>query len=163
MRFARDISTREIHFSAKSTDPQIEDEGVTMKAIMINSKEKSVHYVDLSTNSESRMSEMHDRLECSTFTIGATYPNGDVLFVDDEGLLSLTDESMFFRLDSFQMLAGNGILVGPEIEFNNGTWTVKDVETLIEDIRVTFHKYTELNPRPRPFMEVIDFPEDWGE
>jgi hypothetical protein len=132
-----------------------------MKAIFINSKEKSVHYIELSTNSNSRIAEMYDRLECKCFTTGASYPNGDILFVDDEGLLSLTDESMFFRLDSFQILAGNGILVGPEIEFDDGTWTVQDVGTLIEHIKVTFHKYTELNPRPEPFMEVVDWPEEW--
>lgn len=109
-----------------------------MKAIFINSKEKSVHYVELSSNSESRIAEMHDRIECKCFTAGASYPNGDVLFVDDEGLLTLTEESMFFRLDSFQVLAGNGLIVGPEKEFDDGTYTVENVQTPIENIKVNF-------------------------
>lgn len=109
-----------------------------MKAIFINSKLKVFYEIDLSSNSDNRMAEMHDRLECNIFTTGASYPNGDILFVDDEGLLSLTDKSMFFKLDDFEFLAGNGILIGPETEFDDGAWTVEDVQTSIKDIKVNF-------------------------
>lgn len=109
-----------------------------MKAIFINSKEQSVHEIELSTNQEARMAEMYDRLECRMFEIGQYFNNGDVLFVDEEGLLTATNESMFFSINNNQPLIGNGLILGDEVDLDNGSYTINDHLTKIESLNIKF-------------------------
>ena len=47
------------------------------------------------------------------YTSGPRLANRDGFLVDDEGLLTLTDESKFFMFDGYpNPLAGNGLLLG---------------------------------------------------
>src|ERR1700761_9633483 len=46
------------------------------------------------------------------------WPSGDVLYVDEEGLFK--DNEFFGLAERYdQLLAGNGLMVGPEIDVNN--------------------------------------------
>ena len=82
------------------------------------------------------MSDIYDRLNCRTFAIGHYFDNGDVLFVDDEGLLAIDDDTTFFQFKGSQVFAGNGIIIGPETETEDGKYTIHDCRT--EDIEVEF-------------------------
>ena len=54
--------------------------------------------------------EISENIGCDLFCVGRTLPNGDTLFVDDEGFMkeSVTRGFMF----DGQFFAGNGILLG---------------------------------------------------
>ncbi len=109
-----------------------------MKAIMINSQLKTVYNCHLSKKREASSAELYDRLECRTFAIAHTFKRGDALFVDDEGMLDMNDETTFFQVEGCQVLAGNGVIMGPEIEFDDGDYTVEDVTFPIEDLKIKF-------------------------
>ncbi len=109
-----------------------------MKAIMINSKLKTVYYCDLSNNQDKRIAEIYDRLNCRMFAIGHTFPSGDALFVDDEGMVTLDDESTFFKVNGSQVLAGNGLILGNEIEFDDGSYTIEDVFVPLDGLDIRF-------------------------
>lgn len=109
-----------------------------MKAIMINSQLRTVYQCDLSNKQETRMAEIYDRLNCRLFEVGQYFDNGDVLFVDEEGLLTMDDKSMFFSINGQQPLVGNGIIIGKEIELKNDEYTIEDVEIEIESLNIVF-------------------------
>ena len=111
-----------------------------MKAIKIDSKNQIVYYVDLSTNNDQRRSEMYDHIDCRIYTLGYYFENGDVLFVDDEGLLTRNEDTIFFNVDNEHPLCGNGLITGPEIEFNDGTYTVEDVKSDPDNLNIKFFK-----------------------
>jgi len=92
-----------------------------MKAIFINAKERTVKEVNINND----ISEMKRLIECSCFTVGHEFDNGDAVYIDDEGLYHPTD---FFELgDACQPFAGNGLVVG----YGDGS----DCKTSIEDIK----------------------------
>ena len=65
-----------------------------------------------------------------------SWNTGDVLYVDDEGLLKPQDH--FFMLPGCQNpLAGDGIIVGPEVEAEDKWWTENTTIT-IEKLKVTW-------------------------
>jgi hypothetical protein len=58
------------------------------------------------------------------------FDNGDVLFVDDEGMLK--PQEHFFMWDGYpNPLAGLGVVVGPEVR---GSGDGSDVQTTVEDL-----------------------------
>ena len=63
------------------------------------------------------------------------WPNGDVLYVDDEGLLK--PQTGFFMIEGVdQPLPGNGLLVGKEVEdFGSGKWWTEAPTITIEELR----------------------------
>lgn len=73
---------------------------------------------------------------CRTFTL-APLPNGESIYVDDEGLFHVTDETFFFLHEGYpQPLAGNGLYVGPVDAEGRELYP----KTPIEDVRkaITF-------------------------
>jgi hypothetical protein len=77
-----------------------------MKAILINPKLKTITEVDYKGTLES----IYDFTGCDCVD-GVRLANGDILYVDDEGLYK--PELNFFILSNpFQPLAGNGLVVG---------------------------------------------------
>lgn len=73
--------------------------------------------------------EIQRQLGCRTFTTGGYLENGDVLFVDDEGML--TGPTHFFRIKGLndQPLAGRGVVLG-----SDGHGGSADVKTSSEEI-----------------------------
>jgi hypothetical protein len=74
-------------------------------------------------------------------SVACRMDNGDVLFVDDEGLLKRCDH--FFRFDLYgpQPLAGNGVLVGPDVwDEEAGDEIGSDVSSSVDELagHVTF-------------------------
>lgn len=61
------------------------------------------------------------RLVGGFIEVAYLWPNGDVLYVDEEGLLKLPQRGFRITVRPDQPLAGNGVLVGREIEGTAGT------------------------------------------
>lgn len=75
-------------------------------------------------------------------TIAYAYPNGDVLYVDDEGILKGYTYGFFLWQRDDQGLFGNGVLVGPEYAEDDysQTHSNRDPVTTLEQLKryVTF-------------------------
>lgn len=54
--------------------------------------------------------------------VASTLSNGDVLYVDEEGLLKSGLRYFLFSLRPDQVLAGNGLLVGEEVHDGDGEY-----------------------------------------
>jgi hypothetical protein len=83
------------------------------KAIHINSAERTITEVEIEGGSLKDL----QALTGGGIEIAWSFQNGDVLFVDDEGLLK--PQEHYFRISTRkdgQPLAGNAVLVGREVE-----------------------------------------------
>lgn len=89
-----------------------------MKAILIDVHSQTIKEVEIEKNASVNIGHIYEHLKCDCFTCVGIDENNDV-FVDDEGLLSLTPLSKFFLYKGYpQPLAGNGLIVG--IDHNDG-------------------------------------------
>lgn len=71
--------------------------------------------------------------------IGWTYPNGDVLYVDDKGLLFPARAGFRIReRRDGQPMMSRGVLVGREEEFADGRYTVHPPKMTIEQAQAEF-------------------------
>lgn len=100
-----------------------------MKALLIDTKSLTVGEVDYTG-----LADMQ-RLIGGYIEAAYEWDNGDVLYVDEEGLLK--DDQRFFRITvrRDQALAGNGLLVGPEIgetlKTRTPTMTVVELRAIV--------------------------------
>lgn len=76
-----------------------------MKAIFINAKEQSVSIVE----NKGQLEDLYNTLNVDMVEIARYYPNGDTLWVDEEGLINNTDFG--FQLDGIDYM-GNGLIYG---------------------------------------------------
>ena len=77
------------------------------------------------------------RLVGGSIELAYHWPNGDVLFVNEEGLVLGFDRGFNFSRRSDQWLAGNGVVVGREVEgpeYPNG-YTNLDPKLTVQDLR----------------------------
>jgi hypothetical protein len=114
-------------------------EGKPVKAILIDPVERKVNYVDISTSDDiARIIRDH-------ITIATAYPNGDCVYVADNGLAGMEDamhgkdeafRAYAFDLQTGETLAGYGLVCGEDDEGD-----LADVKTTVEFIRarVTFY------------------------
>lgn len=52
-------------------------------------------------------------IDCQTFDVARVEKNGDGIYIDDEGLLTLTPETRFFTYEGYpNPLAGKGLMLG---------------------------------------------------
>ena len=77
------------------------------------------YLIDPYTNSVKRVEVKGDYkaiyplIDCHTFDIARVENNGDGIYIDDEGLLSLTPATRFFTYDGYpNPLAGKGLMLG---------------------------------------------------
>ena len=78
-----------------------------MRAILLDSKTRTVKEVDY--NGDWRT--ISPTIGCSLFTV-VRLGNGDDLYVDDEGLLTVTDETVFIKVPWYPSpLAGSGLIL----------------------------------------------------
>ena len=108
-----------------------------MKAIVIDSINRKAEVRDI----KGTISELRE-IVGGPICYATSYSNGDTLYVDDEGLLK-NPEYFFTVKGCTQPLAGNGILVGMEIEdYENDTYYHADVGNTIEDLEIIFMNRT---------------------
>ena len=84
-------------------------EGKLHKAVLIDVKNREIKTVEYRD-----YKDMQKLIGCSCFTMALVFPNEDVLYVDDGGLLNGTEHFFTFE-GAHQPFAGNGLIVGKEI------------------------------------------------
>jgi len=101
-----------------------------MRAIWINSERRTLHEVDYVDYKELGRA-VGGHIACAW-----RFENGDVCYVDDEGLMK--SPRHFFRIlerPDGQPLAGNGILTGRDGYTSEGAETTLDPVTTIDELR----------------------------
>lgn len=82
-----------------------------MKAIKIDVIKKDVYEVEITTN----INSIYKHMECECFCqVGRRMPNGDILLVDDNGLLHDKPIGAFEFGTYPQALSGHGIMIGTD-------------------------------------------------
>lgn len=84
--------------------------GKQIEAIFIDSKNGEVVAVSLTGGMDSRLKELQIKLDCRLID-AVRLPNGDVIYVDDEGLFD-GKEDFFCIRGAKQPLAGSGVIMG---------------------------------------------------
>lgn len=111
-----------------------------MKAILIDSKNKKVSYVEI--DKEKGLDDYYKHLKCECFTGAISFDNNDMLMVDDEGLMNLRHDTMFFTIEGgYQPFAGNGLIVGGDDDGDS-----VDVKLTLSDLKgkIKFYNITEV-------------------
>ena len=111
----------------------------TINVIVINPNTNSVysHVVDKSKG----LQDYYVTLDCRSFDIAHFDENNDV-FVDDEGLFTLTHETRFFSVEGYEPLAGVGIVAGVNHENGETISTTLSVEEV--RAKVKFYSIREV-------------------
>lgn len=106
----------------------------TVHAVFINAAECSVTNVEI----EPGLNEYYKLIGCDIVAIGMHFPNGDILFVDDNGLLK--DPRNFFKLSPHgTTFAGNGLIIGREVEDESDAgFHIEDAQTRAENLGAIF-------------------------
>lgn len=85
-----------------------------MKAILIDSYNKTVRELDLDDNIK-MLFQWYEHIQCHTVTVGCDLNDHDSIIVDDEGLLKPCDHFFYYE-GAHQPFAGNGLVVGVDEE-----------------------------------------------
>lgn len=107
-----------------------------MKAILIDVNQECVRPVVV--DDRDHLQSMYNLIGCELVDRVSINDHDDI-WVDDEGLLTLTEDSKFFTYNG-QLLAGNGLVMGV-----NGMGESVEPTITIDEVRarVKFHNYTE--------------------
>ncbi len=127
-----------------------------MKAVLIDSVNKVVSDVEYDGDYRS----IYALINCQAFDVVAL-PSGDDCWIDDEGLLSLTDESPFFIYDGRAVYAGSGLILGSNHDTGDSTDAGNDASYYRP--LISFTTRGELAQRglaPEPGFTVMAF-SDW--
>lgn len=89
-----------------------------MKAVLINAAERTVTDVDF----DGDWREISKLIDCRLFTVVGGLPDGDDLFVDDEGLLTADEQTTYFKLPWYPTpLCGSGLILGCDTSTGDST------------------------------------------
>lgn len=105
-----------------------------MKGILIDVYNESVRQVEV--DDKDTLQSMYKHIRCSLVDRVSINDHDDI-WVDDEGLLSLTEESKFFTWKGYDsVLAGNGLILGID-----GMGESIDPRITVDEVRskVKFH------------------------
>jgi hypothetical protein len=81
------------------------------KGILINTTKRTIEFVDVKD-----WKDIYNHIECQTFTC-VDVDGLNTVYIDDEGLLTLTPQSTFFQIEGYpQPLCGNGLILGIDHE-----------------------------------------------
>jgi hypothetical protein len=109
-----------------------------MKVIKIDARKKTITEIELDWG----IKALYKELECEMFTC-IELPNGDSLYIDDEGLL-LDEPIGAFMLKGFlQPLSGHGLIIGIDDktgESNDCKYTIEFIKKNVEFLPVQFLK-----------------------
>lgn len=105
-----------------------------MKAILIDSFTQEVKQVEYNGD----FNQINQLIGSECFCIGSYFENGDVVFVDDEGLLK--DPTHFFVTSTYpNPLAGRGLVVGTGKQGES-----KGCESTVEEIKKSI-RFEDIN------------------
>lgn len=114
-----------------------------VKAILIDSRKREVRSVEITEHDQ-----IAKLIDCRMFTV-ATYVNDqDCIMVDDEGLL--TGPEHFFAVGESQPFAGNGLLMGVDMDTGdsvNPKSTVRFIEAMVSFMNpYEVHSWAKAHP-----------------
>jgi hypothetical protein len=111
-----------------------------MRGILIDAWGNDVREVTL-IDEASILEQMYELIGCSTVEC-VHLPNGNDLWVDEEGMLFLTQESRFFVYGKVMPIHGRGIILG----LDRNTGECKSTKLALEDVTdsVDFYSIEEV-------------------
>jgi hypothetical protein len=113
-----------------------------LKAILIDTENREVKMIEI----EKGIDAIYEQINCDCFTV-VTLENEDAIFVDDEGLLKLNENSKFFFIEGYhQPLAGNGLILGTDEEGEsvNAKSNLEDIKNRVKFL--TIQEIHAINP-----------------
>ena len=113
------------------------------KAILIDTANKEMREILVSG-----YQDLLKYLKCETLAVGMRLPNGDTLYIDDEGLL-INPELFFMIRGNDRPMAGNGVIIGCDGGGN-------DVDYKSASVEVAFLTREEIEP-------FVQAEEEWAE
>ena len=111
-----------------------------MRAILIDAWSNDVREVTL-VDEASTLEQMYELIGCSTVEV-VHLPGGNDLWVDEEGLLFLTQNSRFFKYKDVMPIHGRGLILG----LDRTTGDCKSTKLKLEDVTdsVDFYSIDEV-------------------
>ena len=113
------------------------------KGILIDVHNRTITEVEVTKDQEgSQLQSMYKHIKCGIVECVSFNEKNDV-WVDEEGLLTLTPDSMFFKIVGYpDFLCGNGLVLG----FDEENGDSSDTTLTIDDVKskVTFHTLNEV-------------------
>lgn len=101
------------------------------KGILIDVQNRQVTEVQIEDGIES----IYEQIKCDTFDCVQIHEENDV-YVDDNGLLNLTDKSMFFSYKGYpQPLSGNGLILGIDHETGESIDTTLTIDEVKKNVK----------------------------
>lgn len=130
----------------------------TMKAVLIDAARREVRDVEYDGDYKS----IYRLIGCECFTVVGGLPDGDDLFVDDEGLLRMTADTTFIRIPWYPTpLAGSGLVLGHNRRNGESKSANHDAEFYRQHVRfesaAAVRLREELMPTGWPTMTVYAF------
>ena len=95
-----------------------------MKAILLDPNKATVQSIDIDGSIDS----ICKAIKCRYFTVACDLPNGDTIYVDDEGLYN-SDTDFFNISHGFQPYAGRAVILNTDTDGNT-----RAVKSTVEDI-----------------------------
>jgi hypothetical protein len=100
------------------------------KGILIDVQNRTIEWVDVKD-----WKNIYDHVKCQTFECVQIDEQNDV-YVDEEGLLTLTPNSMFFMYKGYpQPLCGNGLILGIDHETGDSVDSTLSIELVRSNVR----------------------------
>ena len=109
-----------------------------MKAILIDSKNKTVSEITIDENAEALLEEWYKHIDCELVQVAHDISKHDSILVDEEGLLKNPD-NFFTYNGAHQQFAGNGLIVG-----RNEDGETVDCEITLEEATLNVIFFTPL-------------------
>lgn len=111
------------------------------KAILIDVDTKEIKEVTI----EDGIDAIYKQLKCDTFDV-IRLDNKNDIYVDDNGVLSITPDTKFFKHEDYhQPIAGNGLVMGFDFESGDSVDTTITVKNLKSKITfMTLHEVQTL-------------------
>jgi len=107
-----------------------------MRAILINPWFKSITEVDIGGDNDiEKLLNNPLGPKVYVFTCGMMWPNGDTLYIDDEGLLKPGGRAFTIHTDDgIKALVGNALILGSDEEGNSVDVkaTLTEIQTLVD-------------------------------
>lgn len=115
----------------------------TNRAILIDATNQTI--TEVAINKAEALKDYYKLMDCRTITTGTYLPNGDCIYVDDEGLFG-GDGSFFEVKGAHQPFAGNAVIVGT----NNATGNTISAKSKLEDVKALI-SFVDINTLRRRY------------